>query len=425
MTTVKLMRPLALLVALVCLSIPGAVRAEPASPEGEDVLGEIVVEATRDEAGRIRLPPLVVRPAPGASVETIALHAVVARDLELAGMFELDASLGEPEADDVRPRVTLEVRDRGFPTLVARVERWRDGAWVAEEIEQAAPGPRDRAAAHQLTDRVVGALTGRNTTFAGRLAVVRRSEGSDPRLFRADPDGRGLELVTPASQMVVAVAFQPDAFQPKGALFYTASTNNGAIALHRAGEPNALPITPRGSIYGMSFGAGGRVALAIAQGSRIEIWAGPTLAALTRLREGSLDIQPAVAPDGRVAFTGEVRGTTRIFVGRKPVTPARASSPTWCDHPDGARLLWIERSAQSSWVWSRRTGQPARQLLAVRGKLSALACSPDGRVLVLSYDGGRALEGPGVYMGNADVLRPRRILPHPARALAWGRPTED
>jgi hypothetical protein len=416
-----LLRPLALFVALLCCSRPGVVWAEPAPPEGEDVLGEIVVEATRDESKRIRLPPLVVRPATGASVEAIALHGLITRDLELSGMFELDASLGEPAADDVRPRVTVSAVDSelGVPKLVARVERWRDGAWSAETLEQAAAGPRDRAAAHRLTDRVLGALTGREGSFSGHLAVVRRSEGSDPRLYRADPDGRGLEVITPASQMVVATAFQPG-----GVLFHAAATNNGAIRLYRSGSPEPLTVSPRGSIYGVGFNALGRVALAIAQGPRIEVWTGPSLESLTRLRAGSLDMQPVVGPDGRVAFTAEIKGTTRIFVGTRPVTPGRASSPAWCDHPDGARLVWIERSSKSSWVWSRRLGQPARQLLAVRGKLSALACSPDGRVLAFSYDSGRALEGPGVYLGNIDVLRPRRVLSHPARALAWGPPTD-
>lgn len=414
---------LRLAVMLAALAGPGVARAEPpittelTEPPSDDVLGEIEVEATRDEAGRVRLPPLVVRPATGAGAQAIALHGIMARDLELSGMFELDASLGEPATGDVRPRVTVDVRDSGlgFPTLVARVERWRDGAWAAEELEQAAAGPRDRAAAHRLTDRVLGALTGRDGSFSGRIAIVRRSEGTDPRLYRADPDGRGLEVVTSPAQMVVATAFQP-----KGALFYTASTNNGAIRLYALGSPEPLPVSPRGSIYGVSFGAKGRVALAIAQGARIEIWTGPTLESLTRLRDAGLDMQPAVAPDGRVAFTGEVKGTTRIFVGTKPVTPGRASSPAWCDHPDGLRLVWIERSSKSSWVWSRRLGQPAEQLLAVRGKLSGLTCSPDGRVLAFSYDGGRALEGPGIYLGNVDVLRPRRVLPHPARGLAWG-----
>lgn len=422
-----------LAVVLAVLVAPGAARAEPAAPittelteltdpPDDDVLGEIVVEATRDEAGRIQLPPLVVRPATGAGVEAIALHGIIARDLELSGMFALDASVGEPAAGDVRPRVTVSVMESelGFPTLVARVERWRDGAWSAQELVQAAKGPRDRAAAHRLTDRVLGALTGREGSFSGRLAVVRRSEGTDPRLYRADPDGRGLEVLTPPSQMVVAVAFQP-----KGALLYTASTNNGAIRLYEAGSSEPRTVSPRGSIYGLHFGDEGRVALAIAQGPRIEIWTGPTLDALTRLRAGSLDMQPVVAPDGRVAFTGEVKGTTRIFVGSKAVTPGRASSPAWCDHPDGLRLVWVERSSKSSWVWSRRLGQPAEQLLAVRGKISGLTCSPDGRVLAFSYDGGRALEGPGVYLGNVDVLRPRRVLPHPARALAWGRTPKE
>ena len=413
-----LLRPARLLVALICLSTPNAVRAEPATPEGEDVLGEIVVEATRDESKRIRLPPLVVRPAAGGRPEVIALHAVVARDLELAGMFELDAGLGEPAPDDARPRVIVEVRSDGQPSaqLVARIEqRSSGGEWSSREVLVDAPAARDRAASHRLADRVLGELTGRDGAFAGRLGVVRRSPGSDPRLYRADPDGRGLEVVTPPSQVVVSTAFDP-----AGRLYYTASTDNGAIRLHAVGEPEPLPVQPRGSIYGISFGAKGRVALAIARGARIEVWRGPALDRLERLREAGLDMHPVLAPDGRVAFSGESKGTTRIFVGTKPVTSGRASSPTWCDHPDGARLLWIERSSKSSWIWSQRPGKSPEQLLGVRGKISAATCSPDGRLLLFSYDDGRALEGPGVYVGNIDVLRPRRILPHPARALAWG-----
>jgi Tol biopolymer transport system component len=431
-TSSTFLRSIALFAALACLLTPAAVRAEPATPEGEDVLGEIVVEATRDESKRIRLPPLLVRPAVGGRAEVIALHAVVARDLELSGMFELDAALGEPTPEDTRPRVIVEVRDDGpKPWLAARIEQHRDGEWTHREVTVPASETRDRTAAHRLADRVLGELTGRDGAFAGRLAVVRRAEGpsdaravrpsgagqraTDPRLYHADPDGRGLKVITPPSQRVVSTTFGPG-----GRLYYTASVANGAIKLYRVGEPDPLPVEPRGSIYGLSFGAKGRVALAIARGPRIEVWRGPELGRLERVREASMDMQPVLAPDGRVAYTAEVKGTTRIFIGTKAVTPGRASSPTWCDHPDGARLLWIERSSKSSWIWSRRPGQAAEQLVGVRGKISAATCSPDGRLLLFSYDDGRAFEGPGVYIGNIDVLRPRRILPHPARGLAWG-----
>jgi hypothetical protein len=407
-----------MIVVLGWLPRPSLGRAEPA-PESEDVLGEIVVEATRDEAGRIRLPPLVVRPSDGTRPEVIGLHAVVARDLELAGIFEVDASLDELRADDVRPRVIVDVQDDGVqpPRMVARVQRRRDGEWTASEVVVSTTAARDRPASHRLADRVLGELTGRDGAFAGRLAVVRRTEGSDPRLYHADPDGRGLKVITPASQLVVATAFDP-----QGRLYYAASIQSGAIGLYRQGDLDPQPVEPRGSIYGVSFGPKGRIALSIARGPRIEVWAGTDLGALARVREGSLDMHPVLAPDGRVAFAGEARGTTRIYVGGKAVTPSRASSPAWCDHPDGLRLVWIERSSKSSWIWSRRLGQPARKLLGVRGKLSAATCSPDGRVLLFSYDGGRALDGPGVYMGNVDVLRPRKILPGPARALAWAAP---
>jgi hypothetical protein len=416
-TRSRFLRSIALFAALVCLSSPSAVRAEPATPAGEDVLGEIVVEATRDESKRIRLPPLVVRPAAGGGADGIALHAVVARDLELSGMFEVDASLGEPAPDDVRPRVIVEVRGDGPQLeLVARIEQRQGGEWTSREVAVPSAQARDRAAAHRLTDRTLGELTGRDGAFAGRLAVVRRAVGSDPRLYHADADGRGLEVITPPSQLVVSTDFDAS-----GRLHYTASTDNGMIKLYAVGEPEPLTVAPRGSIYGIDFGAEGRVALAIARGPRIEVWRGSALGRLERVREAGLDMDPVLAPDGRVAYVGEVKRTTRIFVGTKASTPGRASSPTWCDHPEGTRLLWVERSSKSSWIWSRRPGQPAEQLAGVRGKISAATCSPDGRLLLFSYDG-RAFEGPGVYIGNIDVLRPKRILEQPARALAWGPP---
>lgn len=423
----KTLKPTLVLAALACVVRPSLGAAEPApepapqsdpqiEPQSGDPLGEIIVEATRDESGRIWLPPLLVRPIDSTRAEVIALHAVVSRDLELSGIFEVDASLGEVPEDDMRPRVTIDVQIEGDkpPRLKARVERGRGDKRISREVVIEGTSVRDRGASHRLSDRVLGELTGRDGAFAGRLALVRRPAGSDPRLYVADPDGRDLKVISPASQVVVATAFFPG-----GPLYYTASTNNGSIQLYTEGELDPISVTPRGSIYGLSFGPKGRVALAIARGPRIEVWTGKKLGALERLRESNLDMHPVLAADGRVAFAGETRGSTRIFVGDRAVTPPRASSPTWCDHPKGLRLVWIERSEKSSWVWSRVLGQPAEQLLGVRGKIAAASCSPDGRVLVFSYDG-RGLEGPGVYLGNVDVLRPRQVLREPARALHWG-----
>lgn len=416
-------------VAVPWLGRPTVLHAEPASEPApaseaasEDALGEIVVEASEDEAKRIRLPPLLVRPSVGTRPEVLALHAVVARDLELAGMHEVDASLSELSPDDPRLRVTVDVQVDGEhpPRMVARIEPMRGGVGSGREVVVEGAALRDRAASHRLADRVLGELTGRNGAFAGRLAVVRRAEG-DPRLYHADPDGRGLKVITPPSQLVIATAFDS-----RGRLHYTASSGGGAARLFRVDPSDPVPkpilVQPTGAIYGVGFGADGRMALSIAQGPRIEVWTGKDPAALTRAREGALDLHPVLGPGGRLAFAGETRGVMRIFIDLEPVSPrwGRASAPTWCDHPDGPRLLWVERSSRSAWIWSLRPGAgPAQKLLGVRGTIAAPACSPDGRLLVFSYDDGRALEGPGIYVGNIDVLRPKKIMPGSARALAW------
>jgi hypothetical protein len=412
------------------LPVGSSTAAEPAAepaPERapvrhDDLLGEIIVEASEEEAKRIRLPPLVVVPSDATRPEVLALHAVVANDLDLAGMFEVDDSLDPRPANDTRPRVVVDVVVEAGqpPKMVARVERLRGGEWEAREVAVAGSGLRDRPAAHRLVDRLLGQLTGRDGAFAGRLAVVRRVDKGDPRLYVADPDGRNLKVASPPSQVVVAAAFDG-----RGALQYTASVDRGEIRLYREGELEPRNVVPRGSIYGLSFWKG-RVALAIAQDSSIEVWTGTKIDALERYRAGSLDLHPVLGPGGRLAFAGEVAGGTRIFVNGRVVSQPYASSPTWCDHPEGPRLLWIVRSgrAKTSWVWSRRLGQPSQLMLTVRGKISATTCSPDGRLLLFSYDEGRALEGPGVYIGNVDVLRPQRILPHPARELAWGPAVE-
>ncbi|MCX4244077.1 TolB-like translocation protein [Paraliomyxa miuraensis] len=401
---------------------PTPLQAAPA-PDGGDVLGEIEVDATEGETPVIHLPPLLVRPMAGARPEVIALHAVVARDLELSGLYELDAGHSPPRADDTRPRVFLDVIDDGEhpPSLLASIERFADDEWTQREVVIPAPTLRDRPSFHRLTDRVLGELTGRDGAFAGRLAVVRRTD-ADPRLFHADPDGKGARVVTPPEQLVVATAFDA-----KGRLHYSASTRGGTVRLYREDDLlTPIPVEPRGSIYGMGFGTDGRMALSIGRGTGITVWIGKEPATLTQFREGSLDLHPVLGPKGRVAFAGEDHGNMRIFVGRRAISPYRGgtSSPTWCDHPDGARLVWVERSGKSSWVWSARPGVSAPQkILGLRGKISATTCSPDGRIVLFSYDG-RGLEGPGVYLGNVDVLRPRRIMPQPARALAWGVPVE-
>lgn len=380
-----------------------------AQPPDEDVLGELVVEASPGEdpraVHRTRVALRSDEPALGEVLD------VLTRDLELTGMLvvvPLDAA--------TRPDRIITVRSDGRRWIGEIVSE--RGPAAISGVEEA--GPSGPARAHRFADALTEALTGVSSDFSGRLAVVRRSEGTR-RLFIATTDGDARALSGP-EVLVSSVGFDPE-----GRLYWTASTDRGPFELWREGSAGPTHLQPGGSVYGFAFHED-RFAAAIADGSRIQLWEGSWGDTLRLRSRGPASVAPAFASRRTLATIEDRGGPPRVMLGRRAVSrPGRvASALTVCRDPATARarLVWVEQGTRVALVFSRPLDGAgiASVLWSGRGSVRSMACSPDGRTLALGYDG-PALRGPGTYLLPArDGLWPDavRIDDGVATGLAWG-----
>jgi TolB protein len=397
------------------------------APE-DDLLGELVVEAKRRSA--LILPKVAVLAPPDGN--TPFLHDILERDLELSGEFDViqidhPMGFGDPfDASDFKGTgleavVTAQTRERqdGRVELAVRVFLPQVGDLVAwSDTDTAAPS-ESRLAAHQLSDGIIGALTGTDGPFASRLILV-RTEGKSRRAYVVDADGYGLTPVSPDDHLVVTATLDHEA-QP----YWAASRSNGRYRLYREGQPEPISVNPSGSIYGIAFAPNGTdVALSIAGEEDIQVFVGPlgndALAAHSNLDFG---LTPTFTRDGRVVYAGTRGKRHRIYVEAKSVSPKEvsAATPTICNHPDGRLLVYaVGLGKNTDLVSSKLDGGDLNRLTWGSARNFAPTCSPDGR-LVAFFSTRKQDEGPGLYLMRADGRRPKRINAVVGDVLAWAR----
>lgn len=392
---------------LLCLLLLAPPAAEPAP---DDLLGELVVEASEGDD-----PRAVRRIRVALDVEDTALletRDILIRDLELTGELVVIPLESTP-----RPEVVVRLRIEGT-RWVGDVTRER-GAGTATRVQDddtLRPG-RD----HRFADALVGALTGTPSDFAGRIAVIRRSEGTR-RLFITTTDGDERALTDP--EVVVAAV----GFDPSGTIYWTASRDRAPFVLWQEGAAQPLELDPSGSVYGFAFHAD-RFAAAIADGSRIELWEGKWGKPLRMRSPGPASVGPTFATSNAIATIEDLRGPPRVMLQGRAVSQAGrvATALTACREPgtERARLLWVEQGKRVTYVMQRAIGErDAKSTVAWSGSgnVRSLACSPDGRTVVFGYDGGD-LDGPGTYLMSAREglwPTPARIASSVATGVAWG-----
>jgi TolB protein len=421
------------------------------------------VQGAADPLGTLAVPPGgVSRPLPkiavlasaGAALEESTLRAVIARDLDLSGEFEVLAPLDDTPARR-RPKkgaggeLDLETHARrGAEAVVVvhgkpsgdQIELAIEGYLVKEALAAAAaaqkgvpawkpkpPPPASfarailapaadlRVESHRLADHVLGALTGHAGGFASRLAFAAPSGGAR-RVFVVDADGEGLAPVSPPERLAIAPAFGAG-----GEVFYAASLDQGEFQLFGP-SGKRVPVPVAGSIYGLAFSPDkSKVAATIGVGDSIRLFTGADLASLKPASDVDLAMQPALGPRGEIAFVGQGKLGRPVFVDGKPVTPdvLVASSPTFCNHPDGVKLVFAAGAGKATdlVVTGERGGGLAR-LTRGQGSNGYPACSPDGR-LVAFFSTRTSGEGPGLYVMRIDGGRSRRISKQQGYALAW------
>jgi TolB protein len=412
---------------------PASDAAAPKSPE--DLLGTMVVVAG---AGRA-LPKIAVAPSLGSDLEDVTIRSVVRRDLDLSGEFEVldDSQVPSAAWDSAMPDSPVDIKawaGRGLEAVV-KVSGKPAGAGKSEIRGQAyllsggekgsAPvfdkrflvaTPDLRVESHRVADLVIGALTGQNGGFASHMAFA-SGTGGLRRVYTMDADGNDPEAASPVGSIGISPAFG------KGEdLHYAASTNSDEYRVFSAkGGPMALPV--RGSVYGIAFSRDrSQVAISVAVGRTINVFAGPDLASVAPASDVAMALHPAFTPSGKLSFAGAGTSGQRIYVDGKPISPDGlfASSPTFCNHPDGVRAVFaVGVGKDTDLVSTGERGGPLVRLTQGQGRNGYPACSPDGR-LIAFFSTRASGPGPGLYVMRLDGGgRAKRVSSMLGDSLRW------
>ena len=387
--------------------------APPQQPE-PDALGDVVVEPTAAQTDGPRLIRLTLVDASGPAPEVELVDAVLRRDLDLSGQFALVDARAE-----ARVAITVTRAGGGASQLDAALSFGADADVPAYRIAVTGSTLQLRALTHRLADGIIAQLTGTAGPFVSRLTMVVR-RGDTRSVHTIDADGHGLRRITGAEKVVGDAALGPDDL-----LYYSASENPGRSRIYREDGDGPLPLTLPGSVYGLSFSPDrARVALTAGVGADVRLFAGPAdFSALTEVGDLALTLGPSFGPDGSLAVAGTNAQRPRIHVEGRPVSPARtsASSPSFCDHADGVRLVYARGEGDSTAiVVTDPRGRSEHTIVSGPGSHSAPACSPDGR-LVAFFSTRRRGEGPGLYVVRIDGHHLRKLADVTGESLRWSR----
>jgi TolB protein len=440
---IKLARhPALLFVAMIAtvFAIVGAADAQPISapsrapgaPNPEDILRNFVVEG---EIPVKPLPKIGVVPSLDSDLADVTLNAVVKRDLDLSGEFELltekqipdglylsdspvDVDAWKKKGAEAVVKVNAKKARATKVTLtgVAYLTNFGDKPVYNKSI--VVDKDRVRFESHRIADALIGALTGTPGGFSSQMTFV-YGVGKQRRVYVMDSDGHDPHPVSDDDELALTPVFDPN-----HQLYYSASVRKGAFKVYPEGADKPLQISPRGSVYGLAWNRdGSEVAASIARGMGIKMFRGPDLDNLKPAAENDLALHPAWSPSGKLAFSGEGRWGQRIFVEGKAVTPQglNATAPVFCRHPTGIRLVYMVWVGENSdLVAMNETGGGAYRLTAGRGRNSYPACSPDGR-LIAFFSTRTTNEGPGLYIMRIDGRRPKRVSTLVGDSLRWAR----
>lgn len=404
---------------------------EPAAkepPPPEDLLGNIVVVA-----GATRpLPRIAVLPSSSFDEEDVILRNVARRDLDLSGEFELLSDDETPEtyssADELdvaawsRKKVEALVEVRAAPVanedkvaLRGRVFLVNHGATAVFDKRFIVSKDAFRDEAHRLSDLIIGALTGTNGSFASRMTFV-SGMSSLRQVFIVDADGHDARPISAASEIALSPAFGKNE-----ELYYTTSRDKGEFKI-RTASGTLIDLPVKGSVYGLAFSKDrSRVAVSVGVGTSIKLFAGPDFTNLAPVSDVGMALRPSFSPSGKIGFSGEGQWGQRIYVDGKAISPDGmfASSPTFCNHPEGIRVVYaVGVGKDTDLVSTDERGGGMMRLTQNQGRNGYPACSPDGR-LVAFFSTRTSGEGPGLYVMRLDGGRTKRVSTLLGDSLRW------
>lgn len=424
--------PIAFLVLLCAGSALAQTGAAP--PADETALGEIPVTGSSGE----HFVKLAILPSLSPDMEDVVLRGVVRRDFEISGMFDVIPDAKAPAGmygfDD--PVDIAAWRNIGAEVVVKLAARKKD----AKNVEVAGLAyflthgqdpvyqkrlvvqpDKIRITAHRITDALLGALTGRDGSFASHMTYS-APWGRSRRILTMDADGHDLAPRSPDNATAIAPSFGPSAV-----LYYALSTSYSPYVLMRDAAPPARVDLPfKTSIYGVSFDkTNSKMAVAVAENAGSAIYVGNADGSnMQKVSTTELATHPVFSPSGKLAWVGGggKQGTQRIYVDGKPASPSgfAASAPAFCDTEDGVRLVFTVSVGgdKQDLVMTNERGGGTQRLTQNQGTNTYPACSPDGRLLAFFSTRKRG-EGPGLYVLSLKRWTSLRLSSQLGESLRW------
>lgn len=424
-----------LAVALLSLAPPAHADPPSAPPPDEGVLGEFVI--TGSNAGQIPLPKIAVLPSLSPDLEDVIVRGVVRRDFELTGMYDVIPDSKAPQGlygfDD--PIDVDAWQKLGAEAIVKVAAQKKNDTQIQvlgiayflnvgkEPVYQKTIVVNKgdaRITAHRITDALLGALTGRNGSFASELTFSGKW-AQNRRIFRMDADGNSLLAFTDPADTAIA----PN-FGAPGHIFYALSHNYSPFSLmeYYAGASKPLKLPFSTSVYSLAYNKDrSKLAVAVSGEGKSAIYVGnPDGTGMNKVSTSELATRPAWSPSGKLAWVGgdPAQGSQRIWVDGKPVSPAgfTAASPAFCDTEDGVKLIYSVQVGgnRQDLVIAAEKGQNMARLTQNQGSNSYPACSPDGRLVAFFSNRNKS---PGIWLMSLKSWKAQQISTQEGETLNW------
>jgi TolB protein len=379
--------------------------------------------------------PIAVSPLKGDERDGGHFADIVARDLDLAGLFKVIDRSAYIENAQSSGVTSDTINFDNWKTIGAlalvkgTIERSSEGvvieARLFDVVERKQIGGKRyrleegnvRRVAHRFADEIMLALTGERGPFDSRIAFASRRDGRFKEIWAMSLDGGDLQQVTHERMITLSPNWSPDS---RSLLFTSYRTGNPSLfSIDLGGGTPRLVSSQRGLNLGGRYSPAGKaIAVALESGGQTDIAlidpSGQLLHWVTRDR--ALDVSPSWSPDGRsLVFCSDRGGGPQIYVSSADGGPARRvsyqgnynTSPAWS--PKGDRIAYSARIGRRFQVFVVDVkGGDAKQITDTGGDNEDPTWSPDGRYLVFSSTReGRA----ALYFSDVSGAHQKRLTP--------------
>ncbi len=286
-----------------------------------------------------------------------------------------------------------------------------------------------RRMAHTFANDLLKNLTGVEGPFLSRVvASSDRSGRGTKEIFVMDWDGANMDQITAHRSISISPAWSPDGtkvaytsyvkkvgskFRNADMLLLDLKSGKRSLVSYRPGINSGAAFSPDGKF----------IFLTISQGTNPDIYKmtldGNLAAKITNGPSGALNVEPAAAADGRLAFSSDRAGRPMIYTADsegnsvKRITFAGVfnSSPSWS--PDGKKIAFAGQSEGNFDIFVMNSdGTEMIRLTSARkpnGKMATNedpSFSPDGRFVMYTSDRTGKSQ---IYISTVDGTEERRV----------------